>query len=184
MTFKAVALGRFVVELAHVKQAAVRQLMPVANCEHTAAGFGPDDGGAVGTPERLHEYLCRARGAFASQNNQWKFCLRERVAHKQGPEMSRNCEATSGAVGKLSQVGADSKEAGSDITHRFRIAAAVGSQVENQTSGAFQFLLQAQRKGSSDRSSKRFKLDDRQVSALEAFTRPIATTFSLSLQQK
>ena len=137
-SFESNTAGGAIVKLADVQNAAVREGVSVSNRQHATTGFSTDDARAPFRLQRRHEDLRGARGVFTRQHNERK-CGRQQTGNApQTLRKSLQLKRSTGAIRKLSEVRSVVEKERRYVSHRFRIATAVGSQIENDAFSALQ----------------------------------------------
>ena len=137
--------------------------MPVSDRQNATARFCADHAGALFGLQCGDEDLSGAGSAFTCQYDERKFDRREA---RNTPHSLRKClqlKRRAGTIGKLSKIDPVFEKQRSDISHRFSIAAAIRSQIENDAFSAVKHFGQRFRKFERDTLRERVEPEKRNL---------------------
>src|SRR6185295_16230681 len=112
--------------------------MSASNGEDATARAGADDLCTMFGLQRRDHDLCRARGVFAREYNEWKFYLRRCGTAPQSFGKCFQFKRGAGTIGETAEVCSFVEKQRCDIRHRFGITAAVRAQIQNDTVSTFE----------------------------------------------
>src|SRR6267378_6149418 len=166
VSLQAFTRGCFVIQLADVQHATIRQVVTRTNCQHAAARVCPHDYGVLSLSESRNKNLGSAGGALAGEHDDWTL-KRERFGSEEGCRDSKTC---ANAISKFAQTYSRTKKERSHLSHRFRIAAAVVPKIDNDAARSLQLFFNDAREGNRHGLGERMNFNNNVPAAVSIDT--------------